>query len=230
MALAFTEGSIGGDIERIPLPELADFYDVPRFALRDEPAAPASRGPTGSNGIAIAPSNTTDHHAPLLINPHTSFYFRSELQMASDAGLDTYGAVTWGQFFVYQGSNERVGWMHTSSYSDAVDQFLETIVHKDGGLFYRYGNLLRPVAASKITVSYRTQTGGVASRSFTIYKTGHGPIVGKAVDGRWVSEAMMFKPLAALEQSYALTKARDYRSYLKVMELKATSSYLAPAE
>ena len=224
MALAFTEGSIGGDIERISLPALADFYDVPRSTSLDEPATPASRGPAGSNGIAIAPSNTRDHHALLLINPHTSFYFRSELQMASDAGLDTYGAVTWGQFFVYQGFNERVGWMHTSSHADAVDQFLETIVHKDGGLFYRYGNLLRPVATSKVTVSYRTQTGGLASRSFTIYKTGHGPIVGKAIDGRWISEAMMFRPLAALEQSYALTKARDYRAYLKVMELKANTS------
>jgi len=27
---------------------------------------------------------------PALINPHTSFYFRSELQMVSDEGLNTY--------------------------------------------------------------------------------------------------------------------------------------------
>jgi len=64
--------------------------------------------PSGSNGFAIAPGNTIDHHALLLINPHTSFFFRSELQMASDEGLDAYGAVTWGQFFVYQGFNDRV--------------------------------------------------------------------------------------------------------------------------
>ena len=69
--------------------------------------------PSGSNGIAIAPSNTVDHHALLLINPHTSFYFRAELQMTSDEGLNAYGATTWGQFFVYQGFNTRTGWMHT---------------------------------------------------------------------------------------------------------------------
>ena len=83
--------------------------------------------PGGSNGIAIAPSNTVQHHALLLINPHTSFFFRSELQMVSEEGLDAYGAVTWGQFFIYQGFNERVGWMHTSSGVDAVDEYLETV-------------------------------------------------------------------------------------------------------
>ena len=29
--------------------------------------------------------------------------------------------------------------MHTSSGVDNVDEFAETIVHKDGKLFYRYG-------------------------------------------------------------------------------------------
>ena len=39
--------------------------------------------------------------------------------MKSDAGLHAYGASTWGQFFVYQGFNERLGWMHTSSGVDS---------------------------------------------------------------------------------------------------------------
>lgn len=224
MALAFTEGSIGGDIERIPLPALADFYHVPRPGMLDHETMPGPRGPRGSNGIAIAPFRTRDHHALLLINPHTSFYFRSELQMSSDAGLDAYGAVTWGQFFVYQGFNKRVGWMHTSSHSDAVDQFLETIVHRDGRLYYRYGDAVRPLEASQVTLSYRKCHGGIAARTVTVYRTGHGPIVGTAPDGRWISEAMMFKPVAALEQSYALTKARDHRSYMQAMQLKANTS------
>jgi acyl-homoserine-lactone acylase len=52
--------------------------------------------PTGSNGIAIAPSHTQDGNALLLINPHTTFFFRSELQVTSDEGLNAYGAATWG--------------------------------------------------------------------------------------------------------------------------------------
>ena len=224
MALAFTEGSIGGDIERIPLAGLARFYGLAKFARLEPARAVDPLEPTGSNGIAIAPSNTRNHHALLLINPHTSFYFRSELQMSSDAGLDAYGAVTWGQFFVYQGFNDRVGWMHTSSHADAVDQFAESIVRQGDRLSYRYGDTLLPVQASKVTLSYRIDGGGLGSRSFTVYRTGHGPIVGSTEDGRWISEAMMFRPVPALEQSFGLTKARDYRAYMKVMQLKANTS------
>ncbi|RZM10882.1 MAG: acylase, partial [Sphingomonas sp.] len=70
MALSFTEGSIGGDIERIPLADLKTFYGRPT------PPSPEERGsvprePSGSNGIAIAPRLTRAGHALLLINPHT---------------------------------------------------------------------------------------------------------------------------------------------------------------
>ena len=125
MALSFTEGSIGGDIERVNLGQLQAFYGKVRCAGR--PAEPRDQEPSGSNGMAIAPSNTSGHHALLLINPHTSFFFRSELQMVSEQGLNAYGAVTWGQFFIYQGFNDRAGWMHTSSGVDAVDEYLETV-------------------------------------------------------------------------------------------------------
>ena len=143
MALTFSEGSIGGDIERVNLKQLEAFYgsgaqnktaafaSPPAALTLPNEAVPAYAEPTGSNGIAVAPSNTTAHHALLLINPHTSFYFRSELQMASDEGLNAYGAVTWGQFFIYQGFNERAGWMHTSSGVDNIDEYLETVAKKD---------------------------------------------------------------------------------------------------
>jgi acyl-homoserine-lactone acylase len=226
MALSFTEGSIGGDVEQIALPALAAFYAIPSASQLDPPGSgpAASDGPRGSNGIAIAPSNTTGHHALLLINPHTSFYFRSELQMTSDEGLDAYGAATWGQFFLYQGFNARVGWMHTSSHSDAVDQYLERVVTRNGALFTRDGAALAPVIRSVVTLAYRARDGGHATRDVTIYKTAHGPVVGRAADGRWISEAMMFAPVPALEQSFGLTKARDYAGFMRVMALRANTS------
>jgi acyl-homoserine-lactone acylase len=159
----------------------------------------------------------------LLINPHTSFYFRSELQATSDEGLNVYGAVTWGQFFVYQGFNERVGWMHTSSGVDAVDFFLETIIKKGERLYYQYGRQLRPVATSRITVRYRTSDGGVRSMVFTVYRTHHGPIIGER-DGQWLAIGLMQKPVQQLRQSFELTKAHDYASFMNVMELRANSS------
>ena len=97
MALSFTEGSIGGDIERVNLSQLAAFYGkAPAGAPHAAKESDYDVEPTGSNGMAIAPSNTAGHHALLLINPHTSFFFRSELQMVSDEGLNAYGAVDVG--------------------------------------------------------------------------------------------------------------------------------------
>src|SRR5258705_6791561 len=144
MPLTFSEGSIGGDIESINLNQLRAFYGSAQPTIVTETAAneefEREDEPTGSNGIAIAPSNTTGHRALLLINPHTSFFFRSELQLTSDEGLNAYGAATWGQFFIYQGFNEHCGWMHTSSAVDQMDEYLETIVPKNGRSFYKYGN------------------------------------------------------------------------------------------
>jgi acyl-homoserine lactone acylase PvdQ len=225
MALTFSEGSIGGDIERVNLTELEAFYGKagagPRATARHDDA-PEYTEPTGSNGIAIAPSNTANRHALLLINPHTSFFFRSELQMTSDEGLNAYGAVTWGQFFIYQGFNDRAGWMHTSSGVDNIDEYLETVVQKTDGPYYKYGSTERPMTASKVTVPYRTAT-GLAQKEFTVYRTVHGPIVREA-DGKWVSVSLMQEPVKALTQSYTRTKAKNYETYRDSMELHTNSS------
>ena len=222
MALSFTEGSIGGDVERISLSDLKTFYGKPTSPDPEE-LGMIPREPSGSNGIAIAPKITADGRALLLINPHTSFYFRSELQMQSNEGLNTYGAVTWGQFFVYQGFNAQAGWMHTSSTVDNVDEFAERVVKRGDTLFYRYGTELRPLASKVITIQFRKPDGSIGERIFTTWRTQHGPIVA-AKGGKWIATALMWKPVPALEQSYLRTKATDLASYLKVAELKADSS------
>jgi len=225
MALSFSEGSIGGDIEYVDLAQLAKFYgaDPATTIALAHTDPPSWIEPAGSNGIAIAPRLTVDGHALLWINPHTSFYFRAELQMTSDEGLDAYGAATWGQFFIYQGFNPHIGWMHTSTGADAVDEFAETIVRRDGGLYYRYGNTLRPVTSRRIVIQYRADAGSMKTRAFTAYFTHHGPIV-RSDRGKWIAEALMNTPIPALEQSFLRTKAHDLASYLKIAELKANSS------
>jgi acyl-homoserine lactone acylase PvdQ len=220
MALSFTEGSIGGDIERVNLEQLEAFYGkvpVAQTDFNDE-----EKEPSGSNGIAIAPSNTASHHALLLINPHTSFFFRSELQMVSNKGLNAYGAVTWGQFFIYQGFNDRAGWMHTSSGVDAVDEYLETVTRKADGFYYNYGGEDRKLDVKEIKVSYKTSS-GMAEKTFTTYSNFHGPVIREA-NGKWVTIRLMQEHVKALMQSYLRTKSKNYASYHLTMELKANSS------
>ncbi len=228
MPLAFSEGSIGGDIERVSIPNLRAFYsktDTMRTDARREAGdggAHSDAEPRGSNGFAIAPSNTANGNALLLINPHTSFFFRAEVQVSSDEGLNAYGAVTWGQFFVYQGFNDKAGWMHTSSGVDNIDEYLETVVKRGERYLYRVGNRERPLLATRIAVPFKTDT-GMATREFTVYHTHRGPIV-RSMDGKWVSVRLMQEPVKALTQSYSRTRATDLDSFRKTMELYTNSS------
>lgn len=245
MALSFSEGSIGGDIEEIDTKRLGEFYGKaaqagmqavkPAVALAALAALDADgkaqmgfdkgfdKEPTGSNGFAIAPKLTADGHALLMINPHTSFYFRPEVHMVSEEGLDAYGAVTWGQFFIYQGFNDRIGWMHTSGGGDVIDEYLETVVEKGGKFFYKFGGQLKPVREKRIALPYRTASGGMATRAVTAYYTQHGPVI-RSEGNKWVSIRMMDDPMHALMQSYGRTKARNYADFYKVMQLRTNSS------
>lgn len=222
MPLMFSEGSIGGNISVVSTERLRAFYEQRKSTSWINNMDYYERESIGSNGFAIAPSKSATKNALLLINPHTSFYFRSEVHMVSQAGLNAYGAVTWGQFFVYQGFNENCGWMHTSSYADSMDEYLETIEKKGNDLFYKYGNALKPVRAQKVRLPYKSGN-EVKYKEFTMYFTQHGPIAGEK-DGKWIAIDMMNTPLNALSQSYLRTKAKDYASYKEVMKLNGNAS------
>jgi len=218
MALAFTEGSIGGDIEDVDLAKLEEFYG--KHPVAGLPAPVPARG--GSNGFAIAPSRSASGHALLWINPHTSFYFRSELQMVSDEGLDVYGAVTWGQFFVYQGFNRYNGWMHTSYGGDAIDEYAETVVQKPDGPHYRYGNGLRKLRVSHLSIPFK-HGNGIASREFTVYHSHHGPII-REENGKWIAIRLLQTPVLALQQSYLRTKTHNYREFRATQQWRTDTS------
>ena len=227
MPMFFFEGSIGGDIEQIPLDGITAFYGENRSIAQAE--LDAARAPQlgyerhlGSNGFAISPENTANGNALLLINPHTTFFFRGEVHVVSEEGLNAYGAVTWGQFFVYQGFNEDTGWMHTSTRVDFMDEFVEDVEERDGQLMYRYGDEWRPVEVSEVTLRYRDGD-GLSERTFPMYHTHHGPIT-HAIDGKWVATKINWDPVNALQQSYVRTKQDGLPGFLELMDIRTNSS------
>lgn len=243
MPFYFFEGSIGGDIEQIPLPRIQTFYsqaaemerNVP-VATHNAPTMPVLADshldnalartifaePVGSNGIALDGTRTASGNAMLLINPHTSFYFRGEYQMVSEEGLNAYGAVTWGQFFIYQGFNEDTGWMHTSTAADFIDEFVEDVVRDNGNLVYRYGDEVRPVQVSEVTLQVKTDN-GMEARHFPAYHTHHGPIT-HSQDGRWAVTRINWDPVNALQQSYLRMKTANYAEFREMMNIRTNSS------
>ena len=220
MALSFSEGSIGGDIERVQLQDLQNFYGPNDLVAQRKSAN--DNEPRGSNGFAISPKNSSSGNALLLINPHTSFFFRSEVHMVSEEGLNAYGAVTWGQFFVYQGFNEKTGWMHTSSRADAIDEYSEKIIERADGFYYQYGDQELKLKEKIVELKF-LKANQLHSRKFNVYFSHHGPII-RSEEDRWVSIKLMQKPVEALTQSYMRTLARSYEDFNETMELRTNSS------
>lgn len=219
--MLWTDGSIGAiSTADISVDELENFYGgtqkpVARKQIELEE-------PTGSNGFAFAPSITASHHAILYINPHVTFYFRPEVHMVSKEGLNAYGAVTWGQFFVYQGFNELCGWMHTSSYTDVSDAYIEKITEKDNHLFYQYDQAEKKVIQKNISIQYKHDN-TIATKTFTALYTGHGPIMAKRA-GNYISLKSNNRDIKSLIQSWQRTKATSFAEYKQAMNLLANTS------
>ncbi|XOV92050.1 MAG: acylase [Bacteroidota bacterium] len=226
MPMYFSEGSIGGDIERISTQKIKMFYEegmeISLSEANEILKLNEMAEPRGSNGIAISGKLTRSGNTLLLINPHTTFYFRGEFHMVSGEGLNAYGAITWGQFFIYQGFNEKTGWMHTSTYTDVMDEFKETIIKKEDKMYYQYGEEHRPVKISEVTLKYMDGD-EIKEKTFPMYHTHHGPIT-YIEDGKWTSSAMNWTPAEALEQSYTRTKQSGYESFRKMMDIRTNSS------
>jgi acyl-homoserine-lactone acylase len=224
MALSFTEGGVIGDIARVPVDELEAFYgkQAPAHVETRVTADVPPQEELGSNAFAIAPTHSLSGNALLLINPHPDFYFRSELHVQSDEGWNCYGAVTWGQFFVFQGFNDKLGWGHTTTGAHTVDEYAETPIERGNRMFYLHGGSELAMQTSEIEVPYRTAAGGVSSRRFTTFRTHHGPVIREAGD-RWISIAMMYKPVEALTQSFLRMKAGSYAEFVETARLKANS-------
>ena len=220
--LLWTDGSIGAiDIGDITVTEIKNFYtgtDAPVSIHKNA----ADELTTGSNGFALAPSKTESGNAILYINPHVSFYFRPEVHVISEEGLNVYGAVTWGQLFVYQGFNEHCGWMHTSGYTDVADLYAEKIIKKGNDLFYAYNKTLKPVSKKIISLQYYTAA-GMQTKKITTYYTHHGPVMAKR-NGQWVTVKSNNRSIKGFTQSWLRTKSNGFDAYKKNMGLLSNTS------
>ena len=177
---------------------------------------------TGSNGFAVSPSRTASKNAILYINPHVTFYYRSEMQMVSEEGLNAYGAVTWGTFFIFQGFNEHCGWMHTTGQADVADLFAEKTIENEGSIFYEYDKKLLRVKSKPINIGYK-KGDTILQQSFTTYATVHGPIMGKR-RGEWLSLKENNRSMDALMQSWLRTKTKGFEDFKKLMNMRSNTS------
>jgi acyl-homoserine lactone acylase PvdQ len=221
----WTDGSIGAiNTADITSREVGMLYDSSNVlsSSYERPAPAQEEVLTGSNGFAFAPKITASGHAILYINPHVTFYFRPEVHMVSEEGLNAYGAVTWGQFFIYQGFNSFCGWMHTSSAVDAADTYREKIEKQPQGWAYYYDGRWLPLRSKPVNVSIKKGNSNVR-KSFTAWYTHHGPVMAKR-KGEWLSLRADNRISNGLLQCWLRTKAASYEDFQKSLDLKGNIS------
>jgi acyl-homoserine lactone acylase PvdQ len=218
----WTDGSINAiNTADITQQELQDLY----LGSTEVSSAKRNDGEeilTGSNGFAFSPKITGSGNAILYINPHVTFYFRSEVHMVSEEGLNVYGAVTWGQFFVYQGFNEHCGWMHTSSGVDAADTYTEKLSKKNNSWIYEYNNQQKPVTEKLILLKYKNGN-SIESKKVTVLFTHHGPVMAKR-DGQYLSLRADNRIANGLIQCWQRNRATSFTDFKKTLDLKGNIS------
>lgn len=220
-ALLWTDGSIGAiSTGGISVNELKNYYSgvEETVAINNY----KEEVPTGSNGFAFAPKITASGNAILYINPHVTFYFRPEVHMVSKQGLNAYGAVTWGQPFIYQGFNEHCGWMHTSSKADISDAYIEKLSQQNGKWFYEYEGKQLPVTEKIISIKYK-EADNISSKIFTAFFTHHGPILTKR-NGQYLSLKHNNRDTKGFIQSWLRTKAKSFAEFKRTMDMGANPS------
>lgn len=221
--LMWTDGSINAiNTGGISIAELKSFYTGGNEPTAFLSTMASDEQHTGSNGFAIAPARSATGHPLLYINPHVTFYFRPEVHMVSEEGLNAYGAVTWGQFFVYQGFNEYCGWMHTSGYADVADLYAEQVVKQGEQWYYRYDGKVRPLKKQSFTLAYKDGN-KMSSKQLTTFSSHHGPVMARR-NGQWISVRAVNRDIKGLIQAWQRTKATSFAAFKKNMELLANAS------
>ena len=224
--LLWTDGSIGAiNTADLTAADLKNLYGSGApVAVNNKTNDDAD--PTGSNGFAFSPKITESGNSILYINPHVTFYFRPEVHMVSEEarpddpfgrGLNVYGAVTWGQFFIYQGFNEHCGWMHTSSAVDAADTYIEKLSRKNTGWTYEYDGKQKKVSEEKILLKYKNGD-AFETKTITALFTHHGPIMAKR-NGQWLSVRADNRIMNGLIQCWQRNKTTSFTDYKKSLDL-----------
>jgi len=225
--LLWTDGSIGAiNTADMTTLDLKNFYGQASppapgsmgNSFQPQPALNNDEGLTGSNGFAIAPKMSASGNAMLYINPHVTFYFRPEVHMSSGEGLNVYGAVTWGQFFIYQGFNAHCGWMHTSSAVDAADTYAEKVTFDNGRWLYTYNGKTFPFQTKAVTLRLKKADGSFDTETITVYASGHGPVMGMR-DGKWVTVRADNRIMNGLIQCWQRNKANSFAAFKKTLDL-----------
>ena len=177
---------------------------------------------TGSNAMAIAPSRTEDGKTWLLINSHQPLEGRFawwEAHVTSDEGWNMIGGLFSGGMSILVGSNQNLGWAHTTNYNTWGDIYQLKVQ----GSKYEYDGQWRAFHKRKIKLKLKL-SGLILGASRKILSCEFGPVF-KTKKGYYAIRFPAYNDIRAAEEWYNMNKAQSWTEFDKAIRMEAITSY-----
>lgn len=172
----------------------------------------------GSNSLAIAPSHTEDGKAWLLVNSHQPIEGRFswyEAHVKSDEGWDIIGGLFAGGTSIFVGSNQQLGWAHTTNYHNFGDIY--KLKHR--GNKYLYDGKWKKFETK--TAHLKIKLGGIKIGIVKkIRVCEYGPVF-QSKQGWFAVRYPGAMDCRALEQWFRMNKAKNFTEFEAALKMEA---------
>ena len=179
----------------------------------------------GSQGIAVAPSRSTDGHTRLLVNSHqplTGPVAWYEARVKSGEGWDMAGSTFPGSPLIIHGHGPTLGWANTVNRPDLIDVY-KLVINPENENQYKLDGTWQDleVVAAAIDVTFW----GPLRWTFhePLYRSVHGPVF-KTEKGTFAFRWAGMDEMRTLEEMIALNKARTQTDFETALAMTAMPS------
>ncbi|MEQ9143030.1 MAG: acylase [Parvibaculaceae bacterium] len=190
------------------------------FLVVDEAFAHA-----GSNGIAVAPSRSTDGRTRLLVNSHQPYkgpVAWYEVHLHSEEGWEAAGGVFPGSPLMLHGHNRRLGWASTVNKPDLVDVYVLT-VNPDNPDQYLLDGEWKTFEKTPVEIKVRLWGPFWWTVTRDVEYSAHGPVI-RQEHGTYAVRYAGMGEVRHLQQRLAMNKAQNLEEWLDAMAIQALPS------
>ncbi|MCS7074966.1 MAG: penicillin acylase family protein, partial [Bacteroidia bacterium] len=175
----------------------------------------------GSNALAVAPFKTTDQKAHLIINSHQPIEGRFswyEAHLHSEEGWNMLGGLFPGGTTIFVGTNEHLGWAHTTNYHTFGDVYQIEINPKNKKQ-YRYDGEWKNFGKRIVRLKLKVGPVKIPVRK-TVLLTEYGPTYRNS-DGLYAIRFPSYQDIRAIEQWYRMNKAKTFEEFEAAVKMQA---------